>query len=159
MILLAFGIPKTPGTRKEYEADRLAMEELCAYKEQPKTWVCQILEAARLAPSAWNTQPWRFVVYQNRVHLFSRKPLEKKGIFDRKQELNFGVMLANVMVAAEQIWVDIDFIRLENITQYVYAGQSVCAKRPSQAGIEEDNPGGRLFTDRIAAWKFYRKSI
>lgn len=134
MILLAFGIPKTPGTRKEYEADRLAMEELCAYKEQPKTWVCQILEAARLAPSAWNTQPWRFVVYQNRVHLFSRKPLEKKGIFDRKQELNFGIILANVMVAAEQIWVDIDFIRLENITHMSMPdNQYVLSVLPKQA--------------------------
>ena len=73
-------------------------------------------------------------VYQNRVHLFSRKPLEKKGIFDRKQELNFGIMLANVMVAAEQIWVDIDFIRLENITHMSMPdNQYVLSVLPKQA--------------------------
>ena len=59
---------------------------------------------------------------------------EKKGIFDRKQELNFGIMLANVMVAAEQIWVDIDFIRLENITHMSMPdNQYVLSVLPKQA--------------------------
>ena len=31
-------------------------------------------------------------------------------------EFNFGVLFANVMVAAEELWVDVDLIRLGNIT-------------------------------------------
>ncbi|MDO5426155.1 MAG: nitroreductase family protein [Eubacteriales bacterium] len=122
VILLAFGLPKNSGVRKNYEANRLSMEELCAYKETPKVWVRQVLEAARLAPSALNAQPWRFVVYENRVHIFSKKPLTAKGKMGHLQELNFGIMFANVMVTAEQIWVDLDLIRLENITHMSLPG-------------------------------------
>ena len=31
-------------------------------------------------------------------------------------EFDFGIMLANIMIAAEQLWVDVDLIRLDNIT-------------------------------------------
>ena len=48
--------------------------------------------------------------------------------------MNFGIMLANVMVAAEQIWVDIDFIRLENITHMSMPdNQYVLSVLPKQA--------------------------
>ena len=76
----------------------------------------EILEAARLAPSSLNSQPWRFVVYENRIHVFSKKPLHDKKLLNRFQEMNFGIMLANVMVAAEEVWVDLDLIKLNNIT-------------------------------------------
>ena len=109
---------------KELEADRnrdrepkrIAMDDLCVYKEQPKAWVKEMLEAARLAPSSTNSQPWRFVVYENRIHVFSKKPLDEKSLLNPFTELNFGIMLANVMVAAEEVWVDLDLIKLNNIT-------------------------------------------
>lgn len=116
VMLMAFGFPKGALIRHDYEAKRLSLEELCVYKERPRTWVKEILEAARLAPSSFNSQPWRFVVYENRVHVFSKNPTttaSKKGKFN---EFNFGVMLGNVMVAAEEIWVDLDLIKLNNIT-------------------------------------------
>lgn len=135
VILLAFGLPKTEGVRKEYEACRLSLEELCAWKEEPKAWVCQVLEAARMAPSAMNAQPWRFAVYKNRLHVFSRKPLE--GKHSRLQALNFGIMLANVMITAEQVWVDLDCIRLENITHMEFPNmQYVLSVLPKQQKVE-----------------------
>ena len=92
------------------------MEELCAFKERPKTWVREILEAARLAPSALNGQPWRFVVYENRVHVFLKKSAEHRSLWSPHTEFDMGVMLANMNVAAEEIWVDLDMIRLEQIS-------------------------------------------
>ena len=115
-ILLAFGISKNSGRKSGKETHRLSMDELCIYKEQPKTWVKSILETARLSPSSMNCQPWRFVVYENRIHVFSRKNLKEKGMLSRLQAVNFGIMLANVMVTAEELWVDLDLIKLNNIT-------------------------------------------
>ena len=101
--------------RKKIEAKRLSLDELCIYKEVPRQWMNQLLEAARLAPSTMNSQPWRFVVYDNRIHIFSKKHgVEKFGKWD---ELNFGIMFANMMVAAEELWLDVDLIRLGEITQ------------------------------------------
>lgn len=113
---LAFGLPKGSLFRHDYEAKRLSMDELCAYKERPKTWVKEILDTARLAPSSYNSQPWRFVVYENRIHVFCKKAVMANGTFGKFAELNLGIMFANVMIAAEEIWVDLDLIRLNNIT-------------------------------------------
>ena len=116
VMALAFGKPAEKLIRQGYQAKRLDMEELCAFKERPKTWVREILEAARLAPSALNGQPWRFVVYENRVHVFLKKSAEHRSLWSPHTEFDMGVMLANMNVAAEEIWVDLDMIRLEQIS-------------------------------------------
>lgn len=113
--LLAFGESKGAHVRKQADARRLELKELCVFKEIPRQWMKQLLEAARLAPSSMNSQPWRFVVYDNRIHIFSKKhSVEKLGKWD---EINFGIMFANMMAAAEELWLDVDLIRLEEITQ------------------------------------------
>lgn len=116
IILMAFGYPKVDMLRKSGDAKRLQIEELCACKEQPGRSLKELLEAARLAPSAMNGQPWRFVVYENRIHVFSKCPVVPRKLRGKFNEFDFGVMLANVMVAAEQLWIDIDLIKLDNIT-------------------------------------------
>ena len=102
-------------TRRQSEAKRLPLEDLCVFKEVPRQWMTQMLEAARLSPSSMNSQPWRFVVYDNRIHIFSKKhSVEKLRKWD---EVNFGIMFANMMVAAEELWLDVDLIRLGDISQ------------------------------------------
>lgn len=115
MTVLAFGKPKGSCTRKPVDARRLSLSELCVYKEMPRQWMKQLLEAARMSPSSMNSQPWRFVVFDSRIHIFSKKHAsDRLGRFD---ELNFGIMFANMMVAAEELWLDVDLIRLEEISQ------------------------------------------
>lgn len=115
MAVLAFGKAKGSCTRKPIEAKRLSLGELCVYKEMPRQWMKQLLEAARMAPSSGNSQPWRFVVFDNRIHIFSKKHAsDRLGRFD---ELNFGIMFAHMMVVAEELWLDVDLIRLEEISQ------------------------------------------
>ena len=74
----------------------------------------QLLEAARLAPSSFNSQPWRFVVYDNRIHVFAKK--HNMNHLGRYEEMNFGIMFSHLMVVAEELWLDVDLIRLEDIT-------------------------------------------
>lgn len=116
VILMAFGYPKVEVISKNSEIKRLPMDELCAYKEKPKRCMKELLEAARYAPSSMNSQPWRFVVYENRIHVFSKRPVVGQRMTGKFNEFNFGVMMANIMVAAEQLWVDVDLIKLNNIT-------------------------------------------
>lgn len=116
VMLMAFGYPKAELSAPRSERKRLSLDELCAYKEKPRRAVREMLEAARLAPSSLNGQPWRFVVYENRIHVFSKRPVAGRRAFGRYNEFNFGVMMANIMVVAERIWVDIDLIKLDNIT-------------------------------------------
>ncbi|MCR4654382.1 MAG: nitroreductase family protein [Eubacterium sp.] len=115
--VLAFGYARGQVTRQRYEARRLPLEKLCVIKEKPSPDYMKLLEAARLAPSVLNTQPWRFVVNGNRIHFFTKKHDAEKLERHRNEELNFGMMFANFLVAAEELWIDADLIRLENISQ------------------------------------------
>jgi hypothetical protein len=91
------------------------MQELCSIREEPKHWTHSILEVARLAPSAFNAQPWRFVATGSRIHFFSKKKdFTHPGKWD---EFDFGCLFAHVLIAADELWLDVDLIRLENISQ------------------------------------------
>ena len=115
--MLGFGKSKGTYLRKRGDASRLTLDELCVFKEIPRQWVRQLLEAARQAPSAGNIQPWRFVVYDNRIHIFSKKHQVERFAHHTQEEQSFGAMLANLMITAEEFWLDVDLIRLENISQ------------------------------------------
>ena len=114
VIMLAFGKSRGSYTRKAVDAKRMDLKDLCVYKEVPRQWMKQLLEAARLAPSSMNSQPWRFVVYDNRIHVFAKK--HNMNHLGKFEELNFGIMFSHLMVVAEELWLDVDLIRLEDIT-------------------------------------------
>ena len=115
--ILAFGKSREPETGKREEVRRLSLNELCVFKEVPRQWMMQLLDAARMAPSVRNAQPWRVVVYDSRIHIFTKKHQVERFARYHLEEQSFGGMLANILVAAEELWVDVDMIRLENISQ------------------------------------------
>lgn len=115
--ILAFGKSREPLLRRRTEMKRLSIDELCVFKEVPRQWMKQLLEAARSAPSAANAQPWRFVVYDNRIHIFTKKHRVDRLNHYQYEEMDFGGMLAHIMIAAEELWLDVDLIRLDNVSQ------------------------------------------
>lgn len=116
VILLAFGIPKENLHRKAALAKRLKLQELCIFKNEGSRDLRTILEAARLAPSWLNGQPWRFVVYDNRIHIFQKKSMLPLEVVQKRNEFDIGVMLSHIMLAAEELWVEMSMKRLENIS-------------------------------------------
>ena len=131
MVVMAFGKPKGSCYRKQAEAKRLSLDDLCVYKETPRQWMKQLLDAARMAPSSMNSQPWRFVVFDSRIHIFSKKhPSDKLGKWD---EVNFGIMFANMMTAAEEMWLDVDLIRLDELHRFFDYQNSAALRRPGNS--------------------------
>ncbi len=107
VISLAFGKSKGPVYRDPSEANRLPEDELVVYKEEVSSNIRKMLEAARLAPSSLNNQPWRFVVYKNRIHVFARKNPWFAKPLDRMKMIDMGIMMANLLIAAEELWIDV----------------------------------------------------
>lgn len=107
VLALAFGKAATPVYREPSEAKRLTESELIVYKENVTPDVKQVLYAARLAPSSYNSQPWRFVVYRKRIHVFVKKNHLIAKILDFSKMIDIGIMLANLHVAADELWVDL----------------------------------------------------
>ena len=67
-----------------------------------------ILRAARLAPSAMNTQPWRFIVYSDRIYVFALKTRFPGKSFHAMREFSIGIMLSHIMLAAEELWMNME---------------------------------------------------
>ncbi|MCI9487735.1 MAG: nitroreductase [Lachnospiraceae bacterium] len=115
VMVVAFGYADEKLHRESFRAKRLPLKELCAFKEDSTEETRLMLQAARLAPSAFNRQPWRFIVYQNRLHVFARK--EQFPFWAREDRIGFdmGIMLFHMTLAAEECWRDIEFVRKENL--------------------------------------------
>jgi len=126
VLMLAFGMPKGELHRDAEDAPRESMEKICVYKQEPLKATQQLLDAARLAPSSINSQPWKFVVYRNRIHIFVT---DKKHLAFQKQwtDIDMGIMIAHILMAAEEYWVDLTMTRAENLAEksvpnYRYVG-------------------------------------
>ncbi len=115
VMAMAFGWPRDGLTRPQFKARRLSLDKLCLFREEPQRQTRTLLEAARLAPSAMNRQPWRFVVKKRVIHVFNvRRDLRNN---EKLIEFDLGCMFAHVAVAAEELWLETDTIRLDNISQ------------------------------------------
>ena len=85
------------------------------------------LKAARLAPSAFNSQPWRFIVYSDRIYVFSKKETGLfrglKGLAPQAgtgRDFSIGVMLSHIMLAAEELWLELETATEEQFASKVY---------------------------------------
>lgn len=104
---MAFGKASVPLYRDSSEANRLPEKDVVVYKEDVNSDIKKLLTAARLAPSALNNQPWRFVVYKNRIHIYARKNLLLGKVVDNSKLVDMGIMMANLLLAAEELWIDV----------------------------------------------------
>ncbi len=113
VVTLAFGKTKSTLYRDSKKAKRLPEKEIVLYKEEVTPDIQQVLSAARLAPSALNSQPWRFVVYKKRIHVFAKKNLFIGKALDYNKMIDMGIMMANLLITAEELWVDVTLSKSE----------------------------------------------
>ena len=118
-MLAAFGYPEGRLCRESPLARRLPLNELCIFREEAGEQMKTILRAARLAPSAFNSQPWRFIVYSDRIYVFARKSRLPGRAAQAMREFSIGVMLSHIMLAAEELWME-----LETATEEQYASKT-----------------------------------
>lgn len=115
MMVLAFGAADEKLYREPFKAKRLPLKELCVFKEDSTEETRMMMQAARMAPSAMNGQPWRFLIYQNRIHVFSKRELFHFASKLNLNEFDMGIMLYHISLAAEEVWREIEFTRKEQL--------------------------------------------
>lgn len=114
---IAFGKAAKPLFREMIDAKRLPEEDVVVYKDEVSLDIKKILTAARYAPSHLNSQPWRFVVYKKRIHIFCKKNAFLKGVLNNSKMIDMGIMLANLLLTAEELWTDVSFTKSETMMQ------------------------------------------
>lgn len=131
VMIMAFGRPAESLERDRADFRRLEMKKLVRVHGTFGKNHRQLLEPARLAPSAMNLQPWRFAVNENRIHLFVKKPTAIG--YQKQLDMNLfgaGIALAHILLAAEELWVDLQYEKLDSIMEkdfqnYLYTGSLI----------------------------------
>ena len=107
LMMVAFGYPEGKLYRESPLAKRLPLNELCIFKEEAGEQMKTILRAARLAPSAMNTQPWRFHrLFRPNLCVRPKTRFPGKS-FHAMREFSIGIMLSHIMLAAEELWMEL----------------------------------------------------
>jgi nitroreductase len=115
IIAMAFGKPSEEPHRKSASD----------FKREPIAKITtmeggEILEAARLAPSAMNNQPWYFTKNDGIIDAFSAKSL----IFDKMNHISLGIALCHVWLAAKNEGKKVEFITGKKADMKVPKGYS-----------------------------------
>jgi nitroreductase len=98
VIVMAFGKPNEPLYRSGVsEFKRKPLHEISSVKGAD-----ELLEAARLAPSAINSQPWFFTGSSTMINAYSAKPNFIKAIMVKKYNpIGMGIAIYHLQVAVE----------------------------------------------------------
>ena len=131
VMIMAFGRPAETLERELEDFRRLELCKLVRVHGSIGKVQRKLLEAARLAPSAMNLQPWHFAVTDNRIHMFVKKP-GRIG-YQKQLDMNLfdaGIMLAHILITVEEFWFDIEYQKLDSIREkefqtYLYVGSMV----------------------------------
>lgn len=116
ILMLPFGKTNEICFRDGRKIKRLPENEIVLYKTNVNADVKHMVKAARLTPSFMNTQPWRLVVYENRIHVFCKKNIFHQFETSERKLLDIGAMAANMLLVAEEMWIDVQVEEVENIS-------------------------------------------
>lgn len=106
LIMVAFGKPKNEWRKMPSEQKRMSVDELTKWKTEPSDSLKLILKAASVAPSSFNSQPWRFVAEEKEIHIFQKRNLSFLSSMQKMNAVDLGVCIEHMMVAAEELWID-----------------------------------------------------
>ena len=107
VILMAFGRPK----------EKLHRESVSEFKRKPVGEITdikgadQLLEPARLAPSAMNRQQWFFTGNASTIHAYRAKSsFITAFMMDRMSKVSMGIAICHVWIAAKHFGKEVEFV-------------------------------------------------
>jgi nitroreductase len=125
IILMAFGNPDEAIYREISEFKRKSLDKISDIDCNPEKRILKLLESARLAPSATNSQPWFFSCDSNIIHLYCTKSNFIKSIIMKKwNQIDMGICLYHLCLASQhkgyEVKIEVDKSRGEEIKGYNY---------------------------------------
>lgn len=104
IIGMAFGEPQEPVNRGLADFDRKSLKEIAEGKDSR-------IEAARLAPSGLNGQPWHFIVNNGMIFVYCKKRINGlPGMMYKLTDLDVGIALCHLAVASEHAGKPFEFV-------------------------------------------------
>jgi nitroreductase len=106
---------KKQGPNTKLTSDRIFYNETFEQPQSPPDYLAQLIEAGRLAPSANNAQPWRFLWYDQHLYLYVRKDNPRYGNKLPHQQYRFfdaGTCMGNITLAMKALGITGDWTLL-----------------------------------------------
>ncbi|MGN0294203.1 MAG: nitroreductase family protein [Lachnospiraceae bacterium] len=116
-IIIAFGYAEKSLVRRTERTNRRPLSKLCHFKENADEEIRSMLKAARLAPSAFNCQPWRFVVCSDRIDLYLHQNPVLKRFMGNGQLIDAGIVICHLLEAADEQWYPVEIKRDEKTAE------------------------------------------
>ncbi|MDY4968646.1 MAG: nitroreductase family protein [Lachnospiraceae bacterium] len=116
-IVIAFGYAEKSLVRSKEHVNRQPLNRLCQFRENAGEEIRSMLKAARLAPSAFNRQPWRFVVWADHIDLYLHKEPLLKHTVASMQLIDAGIVLCHLLEAADEQWYPVEIRRNEKAAE------------------------------------------
>lgn len=110
LAILAFGKTVHPLKKEQLKQCRLLANKYCYPKEKETNMYLtkQLIAAASYAPIKILYQPYRFLVYEDHIHIVGKK----EGFFTKYQKdmmfFELGLILAYMQVKAEELWISLN---------------------------------------------------
>lgn len=122
VIAMAFGMPDEPLYRKNiFEFSRKTIQNISNISGESD--MNSIIEAARVAPSAVNGQPWYFKVSDGMIHAYCIKPNVIKAITMKNlNKIDMGIALCHIWTALKHEGKDADFVQDEEAEKNAPSG-------------------------------------
>lgn len=115
VVIISLGHPEDP--KELYRLDpsqakRKGISEF-AFGKYDDVWM-KILDAVRIAPSAANSQPWRFFFDHQSIHVYGAKSTNfiMKALLDSINRVDMGIALSHAVIAARKYGKNIQIKRL-----------------------------------------------
>lgn len=109
IITLAFGRSAKSLHRTPAEFNRKSIEEITNAPDD------ECIQAAHLAPSGMNTQPWYFMKTGDKVLVYQRKLKPPMSLLYKLSDLDMGIGLCHYALACEKIGKPFSFARADKI--------------------------------------------
>lgn len=115
VVLVAFGHPQDKDSLFRKDPDDAKRKKASEFVtgDMDDVWK-KIMDTVRIAPSAANSQPWRFIVDKEAVHVYCAKPANflLKHLLERINKLDVGIALKHIEIAAKQFTKNVEFKKL-----------------------------------------------
>lgn len=118
-IVIALGPPAQPFRAAAAEAKRKPLAEIFRGEAAPPPAILQAVEAARLAPSAMNGQPWYFWQQGGQIHCYRKAG--RLPHLARMQAVDLGIAIAHLL-AVEPTGRLLRLIEVPQLQGYHYVG-------------------------------------
>ena len=90
-------------------ANRIFYNETFEHSQSPPEYLVKLVEAGRLAPSANNAQPWRFLWHNQHLYLYIREENPRYGNRTAHQQYRFfdaGTCMGNITLAMKALGIN-----------------------------------------------------